>query len=127
MDPIKNPREQLDAVTQDGPPVESGQTAGDSVMVRRLERILEHQAQSQSDPNPMIAVLGGVSADLTQLELYVAGLLLPLLATAETIDTVDEQTQAINQMIRLAKQIGQFTQLELRLRKAASEEMTPPS
>ena len=68
--------------------------------------------ESQTDPNALIAGLGGVNADLLELAFYIAEpLLASLHAGPRTIENVEEKTSAINQLIRVDKQAAQISQI----------------
>ncbi len=84
----------------------------DSVDYRRLGHIWQHGLESQTDPDPLIAGLSGVHADLLELEVYLAEPLLAALhAGPRTIKNVEEKTIAINQFFRVVKQLAQISQL----------------
>ena len=67
--------------------------------------------------------MAGVNSDLLEIELYISEALRRVLATGSmTTDEIETQSHSIDLMIRLAKQITQIANLEMRSRKAKGEE-----
>jgi hypothetical protein len=92
-------------------PISQHTSAAAEIHDRRLARIAEHRSESQADPNAIVAGLGGVNADLFELELLLSQPLLEALCTGVTIEDIKAKTPAINQLVRVAKTSAQISQL----------------
>jgi hypothetical protein len=81
----------------------------------RLQHINAHRADTHDSPNARTVVLRQVSADLMEIEACVAEALHDAVAaTPMTVENMNEYFTSIDFVIRLAKQVGQATQLEMR-------------
>ncbi len=112
MDEPKLTPELLDSPSDNSATPDNEFQPREAVDDRRLARIWEHRSESQTDPGALVAGLSGVNADLLELEMYISQPLLAALRTGpRTIENVAEKTSAINQLVRVAKQAAQISQL----------------
>ena len=81
----------------------------------RLKEIHDHRVDRRDFPTARTAVLRHISADLMDAEAFIAEALRYAMATTPvTLEDLDQYTPSIDLTIRLAKQITQTSQFEIR-------------
>jgi hypothetical protein len=84
-------------------------------LAQQLNRIHEHRSASHQVPQLLTSVLRGVNADLLDVEACLAHTLRQeLLEGEQSIESFVQSYPAIDTLIRLARQIAQLAQLEMR-------------
>jgi hypothetical protein len=93
-------------------------TSVDPAYEDRRRRILDHRAEAQREANTLTACLAGVNSDLFDFQLGVGEALRQVLASGErSLAQIERHSRSIELMLKLSKQIAQFSQLELQARK----------
>lgn len=92
----------------------------------RAERILDYLQSALTQHDPLLANLGAVHSDLLQIERKLKQALDRALSDA-TRDVLDFEVllPGLDHLLRLAKQIDRFTQLEIQLKGAARKSTVP--
>jgi len=85
-----------------------------SRLADRLKRIDAHRTDGHGNPS-RTAALRAISADLMEIEVHVAEAIRDaVVLTPMTCEAIEEYSPSIDLVLRLAKQISQVSQLEMR-------------
>lgn len=84
---------------------------------RRSARIADYLAQALAEDNPLLANLGTVNCDLLQVQNFLRQAVEDAFAKVpRDLSEWEHLTPAIDQLVKIVKQIDRFTQLDIRIR-----------
>lgn len=96
-----------------GADADSGRASADPGLAARLRLAEAHRQNACRATNTTRAVLGSVAADLADIESHVAAaLLVQLKSQLADLNALAENREAIDLLLRLAKQLVQLTQVD---------------
>jgi hypothetical protein len=88
---------------------------------RRQMRIADYEHLCLEHPDPLVASVGALNADLLTLAQRVGGVLNQALAELGTVGTVTELAPVLNTFQSITRQIGRYAEFEQRAARAAEE------
>jgi hypothetical protein len=116
--------EQLDP-TADLPAADGG---GDDAADVRVQRILQHVADSLQEPDALQAAVGAAAGDLLLLQYRLRHMLEETLQeTPDSLTAIAEVQPALTTYMKLSQQVGQYVQLALKIKAAKGSQMLKSS
>jgi hypothetical protein len=102
------------------PAADGGDDGGnDDAAEARVERILQHVADSLQEPDALQAAVGAAGGDLLLMQYRLRQALDETLqATPASLTAIAQALPALNTFLKLSQQVGQFVQLSLKIKAA---------
>jgi hypothetical protein len=124
MDPAKNVTSDATTTTDaaSASAATTGLAADDSDA--RMTKLRHYVAQALATIDPLEAHLGLVNTDLLMLAYAMKAKILESMdVSSAAVDVTDQTTRAVDQYLRVSKQIERYAQLEIKLRNSRQQDV----